>query len=314
MQDEQKIHAVTGGFGFSGKYIAQRLLAEGKTVITLTNSFRRTNPFGGRVQAFPFHFDAPQELTKSLRGVSVLYNTYWVRFNHRCFTHEEAVRNTLTLFAAAKEAGVERVVHVSITNPAENSPLEYFSGKARLERALIESGLSYAILRPAVIFGKEDILVNNITWALRRLPAFPVFGDGKYRLRPIHVDDLAALAVQQGKERENRIIDAVGPEIFTYRELAETLGQIIGSRRPVLSVPPAFGHAVGWIVGRIFGDVMITREEIKGLMDNLLYVDSPAAGATKLTEWAAAHSETLGLCYTSELSRRTEREGEYQSN
>lgn len=307
-------HAVTGAFGFSGKYIAERLLAEGKKVITITNSFRRRNAFGGKVQAFPFHFDDPKQLTESLRGVSVLYNTYWVRFNHRNFTHEEAVRNTRILFAAAREAGVERVVHVSITNPSEDSPLEYFSGKARLERALIESGLSYAILRPAVLFGKEDILVNNIAWALRRLPAFPVFGDGEYRLRPIHVADLAALAVQQGKERENRIIDAVGPETFTYRELAETLGAIIGHQRPVISVPPAFGHAVGWVVGRLFGDVMITREEIKGLMGNLLDVDSPATGTSKLTEWAAAHSANLGLLYTSELARRTEREGEYQSN
>ncbi|WP_417915055.1 SDR family oxidoreductase [Candidatus Electronema sp. JM] len=310
----QEIHAVTGAFGFSGKYITQRLLAEGHKVITLTNSFQRKNSFGDKVRAFPFHFDAPEQLTESLRGVSVLYITYWVRFNHCLFKHEDAVQNTLALFKAAKAAGVQRVVYVSITNPSEDSPLEYFSGKARLERALIESGLSYAILRPAVIFGKEDILVNNIAWALRHLPAFPVFGDGRYRLRPIYVDDLAALAVQQGKERENRIIDAVGPETFTYRELAETLGRIVGSQRPVVAVPPALGHAVGWAVGKVFGDVMITREEIKGLMDNLLDVDSPAAGPTKLTDWAAANAATLGLRYTSELARRTDRATAYQSN
>jgi len=310
----QETHAVTGAFGFSGKYIAQRLLAEGHKVITLTNSFQRKNSFGSTVQAFPFHFDKPQLLTESLQGVSVLYNTYWVRFNHSKFTHEEAVQNTRTLFRAAKEAGVQRVVHVSITKPSEDSPLEYFSGKAHLERTLMESGLSYAILRPAVLFGKEDILVNNIAWALRHLPVFPVFGDGQYRLRPIYVDDLAALAVQQGKERENRIIDAVGPETFTYKGLAETLGKIIGSQRSVVSVPPALGHAVGWVVGKVFGDVMITKEEIKGLMNNLLDVDSPAAGPTKLSEWAAAHAATLGLQYTSELARRTDRAGQYQSN
>ncbi|WP_417911306.1 NAD(P)H-binding protein [Candidatus Electronema sp. PJ] len=311
---QKEIHAVTGAFGFSGKYIAERLLAEANKVITLTNSFQRKNTFGDRVQAFPFHFQEPQRLTESLQGVSVLYNTYWVRFNHHNFTHEEAVQNTLTLFKAAKEAGVARVVHVSITKPSEDSPLEYFSGKARLERALIESGLSYAILRPAVLFGKEDILVNNIAWALRHLPAFPVFGDGQYKLRPIHVADLAALAVQQGKERENCIIDAVGPETFTYKGLVETLGEIIGCKRPVISVPPAFGHAVGWAVGRVFGDVMITREEIKGLMDNLLDVDAPAAGPTKLSEWATAHASAIGRHYTSELARRTDRASEYQGN
>jgi NADH dehydrogenase len=311
---QKNIHAVTGAFGYSGKYIAERLLAEGKTAITLTNSFRRKNPFGDRLPAVPFHFDEPQKLVESLRGVSVLYNTYWVRFNHPTFTHADAVRNTMTLFQAAKEAEVERIIHISITNPSEDSPLEYFSGKAKLERALAESGISHAILRPTVLFGKEDILVNNIAWVLRHLTVFGVFGDGQYMLQPIYVDDLAALAVEQGRERENIIIDAIGPETFTYRELVATVGEIIAKKRPILSFPPALGYAVGWVIGKLVGDVMITRQEIAGLMANLLYVDSPPAGDTKLTDWAKEHASTLGLHYTSELARRRDRQAEYQSN
>jgi NADH dehydrogenase len=315
MEAETKnIHAVTGAFGYSGKYIAERLLAEGKEVITLTNSFQRENPFGDRLKAFPFHFDDPHKLAETLDGVSVLYNTYWVRFNHRSFTHADAVRNTLTLFQAARMAGVERVVHVSITNPTEDSPLEYFSGKAKLEQALVESGLSYAILRPTVLFGKKDILINNIAWVLRHLPVFGVFGDGQYKVQPIYVDDLARLAVEQGGDRRNRVIDAIGPETFTYRELAHCIGEIIGKRRPILSVPPSLGYLVGWVIGRLVGDVMITREEIAGLMANLLYVDSPPAGNTKLTDWAMEHASTLGLHYTSEMARRRDRQIEYRSN
>ena len=307
-------HAVTGAFGYSGKYIAERLLAQGKAVITLTNSLNRPNPFGELLRAFPFNFDSPLALADSLRGVSVLYNTYWVRFNHRSFTHADAVSNTITLFDAAKAAGVERVVHVSITNPSEDSPLEYFSGKARLERALIESGLSHAILRPTVLFGKEDILVNNIAWALRHLPVFGVFGDGHYKLQPIYVDDLAEIAVRQGALRENAIIDAIGPETFTYRDLVETIGRVIGKNRPIMSVPPSVGYIVGRLIGQIFGDVMITREEIVGLMSNLLCVDSPPAGTTKLSDWAKGRTSKLGLHYTSELTRRKDRNKEYQSN
>ena len=308
------IHAVTGAYGYSGKYIAQRLVDEGKTVITLTNSLSRQNPFDDRIKAFPFHFDQADVLAEQLQGVSVLYNTYWVRFNHRLFKHADAVRNTLVLFGAAKKAGVQRIVHVSITNPSEDSPLEYFRGKAVLEKALIASGVSSAILRPAVLFGKEDILINNIAWALRRLPLFGVFGDGQYRLQPIHVDDLASLAVEQGKKRENVVINAIGPESFTYRELVAKIGQLIGKERPIISVPPWFGYAMGWLLGSLVGDVVITRDEIEGLMADLLHVDAPPAGHTVLTDWTRSHADTLGRSYTSELARRVDRVSAYRSN
>ena len=311
---KQSLHAVTGAFGYSGKYIAKRLLDRGHDVITLTNSPDRVNPFAGRVKSYPFNFDNADELTRCLRGVSVLYNTYWVRFNHRLFKHADAVKNTERLFAAAQAAQVERIVHVSITNPSEDSPLEYFSGKARLERSLAESGVSHAILRPTVLFGKEDILINNIAWALRRLWVFGVFGSGAYRVQPIYVDDLAALAVEQGAGRDNVTIDAIGPETFTYRELVTVIGAAIGKKRRVISVPPAVGYLAGWILGRCVGDVMITREEIRGLMADLLHVDSPPTGSTRLTDWIREHADSLGRKYTSELARRLDRTVEYHGN
>ncbi|RME75866.1 MAG: NAD-dependent epimerase/dehydratase family protein [Chloroflexi bacterium] len=299
-----ELHAVTGAFGYSGKYITRRLLETGQKVITLTNSLHRPNPFGEQVRAFPFRFDDLNALTRTLQGVSVLYNTYWVRFNHKNFTHAMAVENTRKLFRAAKAAGVRRIVHISITNPSLDSPLEYFRGKAELEQALMETGLSYAILRPTVLFGREDILINNIAWLLRRLPVFGVFGDGSYRLQPIYVDDLAHLAVLQGQREENVIINAIGPETFTYRQLVQTIGKIIGKPRPVVPVPPAVGYAAGWLVGRLVGDVTITREEIAGLIADLLYVDAPPAGQTRLTDWAAQNADSLGRQYASELARR----------
>jgi len=310
----QRIHAVTGAFGYSGKYITEKLLAKGHKVITLTNSLHRQNPFGEAVQAFPFHFGKPDQLSATLQGVEVLYNTYWVRFNHKIFTHADAVQNTLVLFKAAKAAGVERIVHVSITNPSEESPLEYFCGKAQLERALKELGIRYAILRPTVLFGKEDILINNIAWALRRFPLFGIFGDGRYRIQPIYVDDLAELAVQWGEKRDDVIVDAIGPETFTYRGLVETIGRLIGKARPIVSIPPAVGYFAGWLIGKLVDDVMITREEIEGLMADLLFVESPPTGKTRLTDWARERRDALGLKYTSELMRRRDREAEYASN
>ena len=300
------VHALTGAFGYSGRYIARRLIHAGKTVRTLTNSPDRTGEFQGQIQAFPFAFDNPQSLTESLQNVSVLYNTYWVRFNHRTFNHSIAVENTLKLFEAAKKAGVKKIVHTSITNPSLDSSLEYFSGKATLEQALIESGIAYTILRPTVLFGKEDILINNIAWMLRRFPVFGVFGDGQYKLQPIFVDDFAALAVEKGNNNNNEIINAIGPETFTYRELVDTMATIIlQKKRTILSVPDWFGLAVGKIIGLFTSDVVITKAEIEGLKSNLLYVDAPPAGTTRLTDWLRENRETIGTRYASELSRRT---------
>ena len=300
----EEVHAVTGAFGYSGRYIAHRLLDDGRRVVTLTNS-RGPDPFGGRVSSFPLRFQDSVGLVNALRGVAVLYNTYWVRFDHKTFNHRKAVANTLTLFEAAREAGVRRVVHLSITNPSAESDLPYFSGKAELEAALKSSGLSYAILRPTVLFGKEDVLINNIAWMLRRFPVFGVFGDGKYRLQPIYVDDLAALAVTEGARTEDVIIEAIGPETFTYRELVQTIGEIVGRPRPVVSVHPSVGYWVGRVCGVVKSDVVITREEIRGLMEERLYVDAPPVGLTPLTEWARRHSDTLGKRYANELARRS---------
>ncbi len=309
--ENKKTHMVTGAYGFTGKYIARLLLKEGVPVATITNSPTRKNDFGSKLEAVKFNFDDHEKLVQSLRNVSILYNTYWVRFNHRNFTHQDAVENTLKLFAAAKEAGVAKVVHTSITNPSSESNLEYFKGKAILEKALIESGMSYSILRPAVIFGDEDILINNIAWLLRKMPIFPIFGYGSYRIQPIYVQDFAKLAIEEGEKTENTIVNAVGPETYSYRSLVEKIGDIIGVSKPIIRVTPKIGHMVGSIVGKVVKDVIITKEEIKGLMADLLCVDSPPTGNTKLSEWALLNKNSLGHKYSSELARRIDRNRAY---
>lgn len=306
--------AVTGAFGYSGRYIAARLLEAGHDVLTLTHSPGRAHPFGDRVRAFPFHFEAPDRLRETLRGVDALINTYWVRFDHRLFHHAEAVANTRTLFAAARDAGVRRVVHVSITNPDAASDLPYFRGKAELERELRGLGVSYCILRPTVLFGKEDVLINNIAWSLRHLPVVGLFGAGDYRLQPLYVDDLARVAAEQVGGEEDQVLEAIGPETFTYRELVTRVGEAIGVRRPLVALPPVLAYWGCRVIGWWFRDVVITREEIRGLMEGRLYVNAPPLGTTRLTEWLARHRGTLGRHYTSELARRLDRVSAYRSN
>lgn len=307
--------AVTGAYGFSGRYMARRLLDLRHEVITLTNSPHRSNPFGESIKAFLYNFSEPKELEKSLRGIDVLINTYWVRFdNPPHFTFAQALANAKILFDAAKRAGVGRVVHISITNPDRKSDLPYFSGKAEMEDHLKQTGMSYAILRPAVLFGKEDILINNIAWGLRRLPVFGIYGDGRYRLQPIHVDDLAAAAVARITGEANETVDAIGPETFHYRDMVEMIAREIGSRVLILSMPPMLAYQGVRVLGWMLGDVINTRDEVRGLMQERLYVESPPLGTTKLSDWVHASRRDIGRRYASELQRRLDRVGAYGSN
>lgn len=298
-----EINVITGAFSYTGKYITRRLLAMGKQVRTLTGHPNNPNPFGTQVSVYPFNFDNPAALVKSLEGATTLYNTYWIRFSHGSLTFDQAVANTRTLFKAAKEAGVRRVVHVSITNPAETSRLPYFKGKAILERSLIETSLSYSIIRPTVIFGTEDILINNIAWLIRRFPVFPIFGSGTYRLQPIYVENMADIVVQAGQRGECEQIDAVGPDQFTYEQLVRLVAKTLHRRVLFMHVPPLLPFYSGKLIEPFVGDMLITRDEIAGLMANLLISDREPTGHTHLATWLAENADAVGKKYASELGR-----------
>jgi len=235
--------------------------------------------------------------------VNTLYNTYWVRFDHGKNTQEQAVENTAILVNAAKLAGVRRIVHISITNPSFNAPLPYFRGKALNERIVSESGLSYAILRPTVLFGKEDILINNIAYLLRRFPFFALPGDGNYRLQPIFVDDLAELAVDAGARTENLLWDAVGPDIFTFEKMVQLIGSEIGCRRLLIHAPVGLSLAASKLISLFVGDIILAKDEVDGLMADLLISAQPARARTRLVDWLKEKKSTLGMNYASELKR-----------
>jgi uncharacterized protein YbjT (DUF2867 family) len=297
-----ELHAVTGAFGFTGRYIAQRLINAGKRVRALIGC-NRPNPFGDRIEVARLQFDDFQALVDSLKGVDVLYNTYWVRFNYGETTFERAVQNSQMLIRAAEEAGVRRLVHISITNPSEDSPLPYFRGKALVERAIRNSSLSYGIIRPTVLFGEGDILLNNIAYFLRRFPIFIVPGKGDYRLQPVYVDDVAALAVEAGERMDNFALDAVGPEVFTFAELVRLIRDAVGSKAKIVHAPPSLTMLCIGVLNYFVNDIVLTREELEGLMANLLVSDQPPTCPTRFSEWLRENAEQMGLNYASELKR-----------
>jgi len=299
---------ITGAFSFTGKYATRLLLDRGYQVRTLTNHIpalhpERENPFGDRVQVFAYNFDRPEELRRSLEGASTLINTYWVRFPRGESNFETAVRNTRALLDAAEYSGIKRIVHVSIANPSLQSSLRYYKGKAQVEQAIGESGLSYAILRPPVIFGAKDVLINNIAWFVRHFPVFGIPGDGRYAIRPIYVEDLARLLVDAVDQTGNSVIDAVGPETFSFEELVRLIAQRVGRSVGLVHLPTIVAYLSTLVTGWLVGDVVLTWEEYIGLMSNLLASPGPSVGQTRLSEWLAKNADSVGRKYASEVAR-----------
>lgn len=304
MANRTRVNIVTGAFGYTGRYITARLLQRGVKVRTLTGHPNRTNPFSDAVEAAPFSFDNPDRLARSLEGAQVVFNTYWIRFPRGELTFDRAANYVKLLIDAARQTGVRRFIHISITNANPDSPLPYFRGKGVIEQYLMKSGLSYAILRPAIIFGSEDVLLNNIAWMLRRFPLFAIPGNGNYRVQPVFVGDLAELAADTADEQRNIVLDAVGPEGFTFNELVALLARTVASKARMVHVSPLIELILARIFSQLTGDVTLTHDEIRGLMDGLLVSKSAPTAPTRLSEWLARNADLIGTGYRSELALR----------
>ena len=303
MQTAMQTDVVTGAFGYSGAAIARELRAAGHQVRTLTGHPGRASSGDAEIDVRPLDFADPDGLERDLRGAHTLYNTYWVRFSRGDATHAAAVANSRVLFAAAARAGIERIVHVSITHADIASPYPYFSGKASVEAHLREVGVRYAIARPAILFGGNGVLLNNIAWLLRRLPVFAIGGRGDYHVRPIHVDDLARLCVSLGRRTDDVTVDAVGPDSPTFREMVLAIRAAVGSRALLVPAPGWAIPPLSAALGAVLRDVLLTLEEYDAMAGGLADSDGPSTGSTSLSEWIASHGEELGRGYANELTR-----------
>jgi NADH dehydrogenase len=297
---------VTGAFSYSGAAIARELERSDRRVRTLTGHPGRARP-DSATDVRPLDFDDIVGLVTALEGATTLYNTYWVRFPHGADDHDRAVANSRTLFHAARRAGVERIVHISITHPSISSPYAYFRGKAQVERALAEVGVPYAVLRPAILFGGDGVLLNNIAWLLRHLPVFGVGGKGEYRIRPIHIDDVASLAVAAGAERVDTVFDAVGPERLRFLELVKVIREAIGSRSLILRVPGFAVPPLASLLGLVLRDVLLTGDEFRAMAEGMADTDGPATGTIAVSSWIREHADTLGRTYANEIERHFKR-------
>jgi NADH dehydrogenase len=298
-----ELDAVTGAFSFTGGFIARRLLADGRRVRTLTNHPRRAGAQEMDVEVVPLQFTDRDALIESLRGVDVLYNTYWIRFPHSGTGFGDAIANTRRLMFAAAAAGVRKVVHISVSNPRWDDPLDYYAGKARAEAVVRESGTHWAVVRPTLIFGPGDILINNIAWLLRRVPVFFIPGHGTYRLQPVAGEDVAEIAVAAAAAAENVTVDAAGPDTITYADLVDSIAIAIQHKRRTFFTSPSLTLMAGSVLGRFLKDVILTPQELSGLMDERLVSSEPPRGQRRIEDWLLRDADTLGTSYASELNR-----------
>jgi uncharacterized protein YbjT (DUF2867 family) len=304
MNSDTKLDLVTGAFSYSGSHIAGRLLDSGARVRTLTFHPDRSHPLRSSVETFAYHFDDPAALTRSLEGVSTLYNTFWVRFDRGRTSFANAIENSRMLFFAARRAGVARIVHISITNPSVESPLPYFRGKALVEYALAQSGVPYSIVRPTWIFGGDrDILANNIAWVLRRMPVFALPASGSYPVQPVHVDDLARVAIEAAGLDGDAVIDAAGPETMAFRELVTQVRSAVNAHTPIIGLPAPLMAASARALGLLVRDVVLTPDEIRGLVAGLLVSRAEPLGTIAFSRWLDEHRASVGRSYANELQR-----------
>ena len=291
---------VTGAFSNIGSTVARQLLRRGFDVHTLTN--RRPPDGVDDITAAALTFD-PGHLAHELDGADLLVSTYWVRLPYGGKSFDTAVDDLKILVNAAVRAGVRRFVHVSVSNATLDSKLGYYRGKARVDETLRRSGLSYAIVRPTLVVGPYDVLSGNIAWFLRHFPAFPLPGGGRCRLQPVTLDDTGRIIADAAEAAEDMDVDAAGPEIYTFRQYVELLARACGVRRLVFGAPSGLSLAAIRLLELCLRDIVLTKEELLGLQQELLLSHAPATGSQSVEEWLMSNGGALGRTYANDIHR-----------
>ena len=174
-----------------------------------------------------------------------------------------------------------------------------------------ESAPAGVAARPGTSGRGDAVLFVLLVTDLALIAAqFALAGFGAFAMDKTPTDNaygahmVMGLAIAAGEREGIEIVNAIGAETYSYRELVEMIAATLGLRRWGIGVHPRLGYAMGWALGRLLGDVMITWEEVGGLSAGLLAVDAEPTGTTRLSVWAAQHRGSLGHRYANELARR----------
>ena len=269
---------VFGGGGFVGRYVAQALLARGARVriaqrnISTANTVKTLGNLG-QVQLIAADVRKPASVARAVADVDYVVNLVG------SFSDMNAVQNigAGNIARASADAGVDALVHISAIGADANSEADYGRSKAAGEAAVRSAFPTATILRPSIVFGREDAFVNRFAGLIRRLPVVPVIG-AETRFQPVFVGDVAKAIVAALERPGGETLDLGGPDILTMLELNRWIANAIGHDRTFLPVPDfaaeLMAKTTGWLPG-----APITVDQFK-----MLGTDNVVTGTNGLAE------------------------------
>jgi len=282
---------VAGGSGFIGSAIVRRLVRDGSEVAAMSahpsRSRGRIESMGARVVEGDVR-DAGS-LERAVAGAETVvqaltFPTFPVEKPRRGFTFEEFDhRGTERLVRAAVRAGASRFVFGSGAGAAPDAPKVWFRAKWAGEEAVRAAGIDHAIIRPSWVYGPEDRALNRFVAFHRWLPFVPVVGDGRQRLQPVFVEDVADAFAQAARPGGPQgTFEIGGPDVLTMNDVLSTMMEVRGRRRPLVHFPVSLTKLAGFFL-QFVPIVPLSPTAVEWLIGDALANTGPLLGAFDLT-------------------------------
>jgi NADH dehydrogenase len=277
---------VFGGTGFLGRRVVRRLRAYALPVrVAARHPERAAHIFGHEdaeltTVAADIHDERSIELT--IAGATAVVNAVSLYGERGRETFQSVhVQAAGRLARLARQARVERLLHLSGIGADSGSTSAYIRSRGQGERAVRDAFPAATLIRPAVMFGPDDAFLSTILLLLRRLPVYPMFGRGTTRLQPVHVEDVAE-AIARGVARDEgrgATFEFGGPRVYTYQQLLETVARVAGLHVALLPVPFAAWHALAGIAAAL-PKPALTRSQVELMeIDTVVSDDAPGLAA-----------------------------------
>ncbi len=285
---------ILGGTGFIGRHICEKLIRAGHQVTVPTRKIENARAIQMLPGLQPVRCNVHdlQQLTQAAAGHEVLINLVAILHGSEAEFERTHVTLPQTIVAACKAAGISRVVQMSSLGANHVTPLDapsqYLRSKGRGEQVFAESGLDVTMLRPSVVFGEGDKLLNTFAQLQQAFPIMPLAcADAQFQ--PVWVEDVAQAVVNaMTKNYQNnsnlvsnhpsylpKTFEITGPVKLSLRQLVSLAGQCVGAQRPILALPDALARVQAFVMEKLPGPTLMSR-------DNLASMSVPNVASGKL--------------------------------